>query len=464
MSIERVLSYFQEVSAIPRRSGDEEAIAAYLMHKGESLGLPVFRDAGGNVIIRKLGNTGDPPTILQAHMDMVWESTGRPYEAGVSILKRDGKLCADHSTLGADNGIGIALILTLLERDDISNVEALFTSDEEIGMSGAMAADSSLLSGCRLINLDSEKEGVFTTSAAGGLSLELTLPTARRPHPNSHYPAWQLQVSGAKGGHSGLDIGRRHGNAIQILFQWLNKLGAGWDLLSLKGGSRSSAIPVQAEAVIHQKERQTLLRSADEIMRLWHAVEPELQLTVHPAEIDCPCAYTSESKKQLLALAPMLPHGVQAESGGMILLSSNLARIWEENGQPHIEIGLRASTSERLQECRSRLVQLLQPFLVQAAPLGEYPPWERNEESRLEQLFLSTYQELFCCEAVCEYVHAGVECSILGQTLPMVKDMISIGPTILGAHTVAEEVEVQSIAKLEMLLEAILQKSNHRQP
>lgn len=461
MSVERVLRFFQEISAIPRRSGDEEAVAAYLMRRGKAFGLPVFRDAGGNVIIRKPGQTGAPPTILQAHMDMVWESAGQPYEAGVSILERDGKLCADRSTLGADNGVGAALILSLLERDDISNVEALFTCDEETGMSGAMAVDSSLLSGCRLINLDSEKEGVFTTSAAGGLSLELTVPTVRGSRLSSRCPAWQLQVSGTKGGHSGLDIGRRHGNAIQILFQWLNRLGADWDLLALKGGSRSSAIPVQAEAVIQQKERQELVHSAEEVMQLWRAVEPELRLTVHPARAGCQGAYTPESKKQLLTLASVLPHGVQAESDGMILLSSNLARIWEENSQPHIEISLRAATAQRLQEGREHFIQLLGPLPVKIDPLGEYPPWEKTADSLLEQLFRSTYQELFCCEAVCEYVHAGVECSILGQTLPMVKDMISIGPTILGAHTVAEEVEVQSIMKLEMLLEAVLQKLNH---
>ena len=458
MSTERVLHYFREISAIPRRSGDEEAIAAYLLRTGEALGLPAFRDTGGNVILRKPDSTGAGPTILQAHMDMVWESAGQPYEAGVSILERDGALCANRSTLGADNGIGVALILSLLEREDISGLEALFTVDEETGMSGAMTVEGSLLSGCQLINLDSETEGVFTTSAAGGLSLELTLPSTPRPHTGAGRPTWQLKVSGAKGGHSGLDIGRKHGNAILILFQWLNKLGADWDLLSLKGGSRSSAIPVQAEAVLQRKEQQELVQAAEEVMQLWRSVEPELQLTVRPADESGLCAYDPEHQGQLLALVPRLPHGVLAEEAGRIRLSSNLARIWEENGQSHIELSLRASTSALLQKARQHILQKLRPFPVRVEPSGEYPPWERTPNNLLEQLFRQSYRELFDCEAVCEYVHAGVECSILGQTIPTVRDMISIGPTILGAHTVAETVDLQSIAKLEQLLEAVLKK------
>ena len=165
-SMQRVLSYFREICSIPRRSGDESNVAQYLIETGKRLGLEVDQDSCGNVVLRKAISQATPPTILQAHMDMVWESTGTPYQKGVSLRETDECLHAVGSTLGADNGIGMALILALMEDDTVQNIEGLFTVDEETGMTGAKELDASLVSGTRLINLDSETEGTFTISAA----------------------------------------------------------------------------------------------------------------------------------------------------------------------------------------------------------------------------------------------------------------------------------------------------------
>lgn len=459
MSVERILHYFRAISAIPRRSGDEEAIAAYLLKTGKQLGLETFRDSGGNVILRKPGHGRTRPIILQSHMDMVWESEGAAYEEGVCVRERDGILYAEHSTLGADNGIGMALTLSLLEQEDVTNVEALFTVEEETSMSGASNLDGSLLSGQQLINLDSEQDGVFTTSSAGGQSMKLSFPLSRESVSAPHASAWRLTVSGAKGGHSGLEINRPHGNAIQILAQWLTLLPGQWSLLSLEGGIRANAIPVQAEAVIYAESRESLLKAARIVTQRWRCTESELCLSVGEETVPVSSQVVSTTcQAGLPALLAALPHGVLKSSLEMIQLSCNLARIWTETDCLCAEISIRAASAALLEQETEAIMQIAREYQGESLIYGAYPPWEKTEHSDLERELLHTYRALFGKNAICEHVHAGVECGVLQQRAPFIRDMVSIGPTITGAHTVHETVERASIEKLERLLLSLLMR------
>ena len=457
MSVQRILHYFHALSAIPRRSGDEEAVADYLLRTGKELGLQALQDAGGNVILRKPGPGQVPPTILQSHMDMVWESQGPAYEAGVCVLERDGALYADRSTLGADDGIGVALTLALLEREDVTNLEALFTVDEETSMSGASNLDSSLLSGRWLINLDSETEGVFTTSSAGGQTIKLSFPLSRESLSGAPLPVWLLQVSGAKGGHSGLEINRPHKNAIQILSQWLDLLPPGCSLCSLRGGTRTNAIPTQAEAVLCAQSRKALLDAADRLSRQWSSVEPQLHLSVQEVQPPLPqSVVSSQCQAALSALLAELPHGVLDASQEMTRLSCNLAKIWLESDKLCVELSVRAASAALLATETDAISQLARRHGGEISLYGDYPSWEQSKRRFLEREFCRLYRSLFHTDAVCEHVHAGVECGILQQKAPFIQDMISIGPTITGAHTVQESVDLASIEKLERLLLAFL--------
>ena len=331
-SMQRVLSYFREICSIPRRSGDESNVAQYLIETGKRLGLEVDQDSCGNVVLRKAISQATPPTILQAHMDMVWESTGTPYQKGVSLRETDECLHAVGSTLGADNGIGMALILALMEDDTVQNIEGLFTVDEETGMTGAKGLDASLVSGTRLINLDSETEGTFTISAAGGLNIILNASVECHKQSRFHNPkVLKLSVSGLKGGHSGLDIGTPHLNAIQILVRWLRSCPASnWELLELHGGTRSNAIPVCAEALIQvgdtsSEEEWKLAASA--ITAQAESVDHGILLQTSFEAPICKQAYTDSFCDQLLSTLAALPHGVLQRTPEIIQLSSNLATV-----------------------------------------------------------------------------------------------------------------------------------------
>ena len=462
-SMQRVLSYFREICCIPRRSGDESNVAQYLIETGKRLGLGVDQDSCGNVVLRKTISQTTPPTILQAHMDMVWESTGTPYQKGVSLRETDECLHAVGSTLGADNGIGMALILALMEDDTVQNIEGLFTVDEETGMTGAKELDASLVSGTRLINLDSETEGTFTISAAGGLNIILNASVECHKQSRFQNPkVLKLSVSGLKGGHSGLDIGTPHLNAIQILVRWLRSCPASnWELLELHGGTRSNAIPVCAEALIQvgdtsSEEEWKLAASA--ITAQAESVDHGILLQTSFEAPICKQAYTDSFCDQLLSTLAALPHGVLQRTPEIIQLSSNLATVRQLGDNVEIVESLRASSQALLSEGRDLVVHTADRASFQSSQQDYYPPWESAKDVPLHALFAQTYQSLFQQPCIMENVHAGVECSILQERCPFIQEMISIGPTIRYAHTVQENVNLSSIDRVYQLLKAVLRQ------
>lgn len=491
MGVESVFRYFKEVSGIPRVSYEEERIADYLVRQGERMGLAVFRDGKNNVILKKAGTgagAGAVPVVLQAHSDMVWVSDGpegcdgsercdgvdRCDEADRSdgsmrmgkiphrIHVEDGMMRADKTTLGADDGIGIALILALLEEDkEYPPLEAVFTANEEETMEGAMALTADMLSGRYLINLDSEAEGVCTIGAAGGISARITLPVERREIPGSaRGQAVKVELSGGLGGHSGLEIGERREHAIKLLVRLLRSLDPqSFELQSLEGGTRSNAIPDRAAAVLHVGDRRNVEEAVNHFLETreaeWRDKEPRLKIEVAEAEYR-PAVYGEECREQLFLLLEHLPHGVADRTEEFVISSVNLALVWEEEDCCKVELSLRSSFESWYGDEVRRIGRLAKLAGAQAEIRDEYPAWTYESGAALTRVCSEAYRELFGSSMVLENVHAGVECGIIMKNCPSIREAVSLGPTILNAHTTKEALEVQSVEKVYHLLDEVL--------
>ena len=467
MGSERVLSHFHKLLTIPHPSYHEEKIADYLAQFGQQRGLTVLRDPYHNVILKKTGSPGAPSVVLQAHSDMVWVSDqdvpeGAELPRGVHV--EDGKMRTSGTSLGADDGIGVALMLAILEEDDpqLPSIEAVFTANEEETMEGAMMLQPSYLRGKYLINLDSEEEGVLTIGAAGGISCVCTLPIRKRPASFSH--GILLQISGGKGGHSGLEIQEKRENAIKLLVRILRSLPqADWELVKLEGGSRSNAIPTQGSAWLNTSHPQEIQQAVAEFVARhcheWNDEEPELTIQALVTAAG-ETAYESEDAERVFLLLENLPHGVSSQTSEFVCSSVNLALLWETENEISAELSLRSSFASWYHDEAKRIARLTHFLEGSTMEKDEYAAWQYQKDSHLLQVMQDAYRQLFGTEAACENVHAGVECGIIMEQCPSIQEAISIGPTILGAHTTQEELDVASVDKVYRLLVETLRKLN----
>ncbi|SHI33244.1 dipeptidase D [Dethiosulfatibacter aminovorans DSM 17477] len=467
MNTESIFHYFNEISKISRVSFEEKEIADYLVYKGEKMGLEVFRDKENNVIIKKPGNRQDSPiVVLQAHTDMVWDSKNEnmlekiPYQIHVE----DGKMRTNGTTLGADDGIGVAMILALLENDknEYPALEAVFTSNEEETMGGAMSVRKENVSGKYMINLDSEKEGVFTIEAAGGISSLCKLPLKKKHSVKNK--TVKVMVTGCGGGHSGLEIGKKHENAISIMTRFLQTLpNDSYELNSLEGGSRSNAIPEWATAVINIDDDKLLEKEIFSFIENrqteWWDEEKELSIKTEELEYNS-IVYEDVCRERLLLLLENLPHGVRKRTEDFLCSSANLAMVRDNGNYISIELTLRSSYESWYQDEVKKIRRLLRHLGGEAVYKDEYPAWINKKDSQLIKIFLETYGDLYGEEAVCEKVHAGLECGIIMRNCPSIKETISIGPTILNAHTISETLDIESVKKVYALLEKALERIN----
>ena len=467
MGSEQVLSYFHEILKIPRPSYREGAIADYLEQFGRQRGLSVIRDPCNNVIIKKAGSSRVRPVVLQAHSDMVWVSDcavpeGEEFPRGVHV--ENGMLRAEGTSLGADDGIGAAMMLAVLEEEDpqFPPVEAVFTANEEETMEGAMTLRPSYLSGEYLINLDSEEEGVLTIGAAGGISCVCTLPMGKRPSSLSH--GMRLQISGGRGGHSGLEIQEKRENAIQLLVRILRNLPqSGWELVKLEGGSRSNAIPAQASALLNTSQPESVQQAVAEFIARhcheWKDEEPGLEIQAIPAA-PSEAAYAPEDTERICLLLENLPHGVSRQTPEFVCSSVNLAMLWEGEHEISAELSLRSSFASWYHDEAKRIARLTRFLGGSVIEKDEYAAWQYQKDSHLLQVMRDAYRQLFGKEAACENVHAGVECGIIMERCPSIREAISIGPTIHGAHTTGEELDIASVDRVYRLLCETLRKLN----
>ena len=471
MDASSVLKIFEEITHIPRESGHEGPMTAYLQQFAATRGLACKTDKTGNVVITKEAAPGreDVPTlVLQAHQDMVCEKNDGfefdfltqpiPYEI------EDGWMIAKNTTLGADDGIGVAACLALLESDlPTGKLECLFTISEETGMDGAFALEKDFFTGKTLINLDSEDEGQLFVGCAGGMDTTATFEFGREPL-RPGYKTLSVRVSGAQGGHSGDDINKGRANALRELVRFLyTELQYDYQLISLEGGNKPNALCRESEAVIAvpADELQDMLddvSSFSDILRKEFATsDPGVNASAAPVE-DKREAITEGEAAGIIATLLACPHGVEkmsADIPGLVETSTNLAAAHTEAGNMTVITSQRSSVVSEL-HAMAQMVEaafFLGGFEVEHH--GEYPGWKPNLKSHILDVSVKAYKELFNRDPEVKAIHAGLECGLFLEKVPDL-DMISFGPTLRGVHAPGEKLELESLDKFVAHLKTVV--------
>jgi len=469
-----VWAYFDELLTIPRGSKKEGRVRDFVISVARKLGLEHEVDETGNVVVRKpatMAGSGGETTILQSHLDMVQEKNSDvdfDFDEDAIRPVLDGEyLRADGTTLGSDNGIGVATMLALMEADDVPHgpLEFLFTIDEETGLTGAGGLADGLLQGRRLINLDSEEERVLTIGCAGGADSHLYLGIERTGIEDGSV-ALAVQVAGLKGGHSGVDIHLQRGNAIKIMARalYVAALAEPLRIASLAGGNAHNAIPREAYAVvvvpgangIPAVVREALESELQAARSELGAVDPGMTFNVADASLPAD-AMTAADTRKLLSLLTALPHGVMAMSSdieGLVETSTNLAVVREDDGRVFVLMSSRSSVMSALAALRQRIRAFAELSGADLAEKDGYPSWQPDINSALLKVVKEVHERV-AGEAEIGAVHAGLECGIVGEKYPGM-DMISFGPQIDFPHSPDERVKVASVAEFYEVLKAAL--------
>ena len=476
---QNVWKHFHSLTQIPRPSGCSKAIGDFLIHYGKSLGLETFQDEIGNVFIRKPASAGyenHAPVVLQAHMDMVpqkdadrvFDFEKDPIEAFV-----DGEwVRAKGTTLGADDGMGVAAAMAVLEDKTLKHpaIEAFFTVDEETGMYGAEALQPNVLRGKTLLNLDCETEGELYIGCAGGVDDTATFTYSPVPVPEGDV-AVLISVSGLHGGHSGCDIHLQRANAIKLLFECLKEAVSEYEarLACVQGGSLRNSIPRDACALltVPKEGKDELLELVDFyedlFIKEYDGVEDNIHLTAKDFDINEVKGLMPEDTQDFLIHAiTACPHGVYRmipEIPDVVETSNNLAMVQtieEENINKIVVSCLtRSSVESRKEELQEVIDSCFRLAGADVTFTGSYPGWKPNTNSRVLELMQDVYQKEFGKEARVITIHAGLECGIIGKNYPGM-DMISFGPTIVHPHSPSEAVNIESVGKFYKLLIATL--------
>lgn len=469
--------FFEEITRIPRPSKKEEKIRQYLTGFAEKRGLEYVVDKAGNVIIKKQATPGfeaRPTLILQSHMDMVCEkdsNVAHNFDTDpIDIYVEDDWVKAKGTTLGADNGMGIALQMAVLDSEGIAHpaIECLFTVDEETGLYGASNLDSSVLTGKTLLNLDSEEEGEFCIGCAGGMDTLAELRFEKESLPADYFP-FKVKVSGLQGGHSGEDINKGRANAIKVLSEYLHTLKEKTDLhvASIAGGNLRNAIPREAEALLAVPLADKELVRV-EVNIFIQEMETNYAETDGGLKIDlesCDHATWVIPKKVsdgLIAALQNCPHGVIEMSKNiptLVYTSTNLASIHTlEDGRVTIETSQRSASETKKKETSGLVAQTFSAIGAQISMGKNYPGWEPHFDSPILQKCEGIYTRLFGQKPIIKVIHAGLECGVIAQKYPAL-DMISFGPTIIGAHSPSEKISIETVKKCWDLLLNVLKEA-----
>lgn len=472
-----VWQYFSTLCAIPRPSKGEAVLRQHLQAWATAQGLESEVDNAGNLLIRKPASPDGahlPATALQAHLDMVCQANnGTAHDFNHDPIRptvQDGWLVAKNTTLGADNGIGVALMLAALADKTLTHgpLEALFTVDEEAGMGGARGLAPGWLTARRMLNLDTEAWGEFYLGCAGGLDAEVNHPGTPLPLP-AGYGCWQLTLGGLRGGHSGVNIHEDRGNAIKLLVRVLVALQAELTLhlVSLHGGSARNALPREAQAVIALPFSQAaslaslLLIHEYRLREALTGIEPALalQATSLPANAATQCLAASDQQRWLHSLNAA-PHGVWRMSQrvpGVVETSNNLGIVQLTPESGHANFMVRSLISSGAEDLAQEIVSLFALSQIPVTLSGHYPGWTPNPDSALlntcQQVFRQTFPDEG--ESRVQVIHAGLECGLIADKYPGM-DIVSFGPTIAGAHAPGERVEIALVGKVWTLLKGIL--------
>ena len=465
-SIEKVVRFFEEFSAIPHGSGNTSFIADYLVDFAKKRDLDYSRDNADNVIIRKpatKGNEDRPAIIFQGHLDMVAEKkpgAAIDMEKEGLTLYRDGDfLRAKDTTLGGDDGVALAYALALLDSDDIPHpdFEAVFTSDEEIGLLGAVALDPTKIKGRLLINIDSDEEGVFTVGCAGGMRSDVTLPVHRI---NSDFDSYRVKVSGFKGGHSGVEIDKGRVNANKALVEIVSKIGD-ISIVDIRGGNADNAIPRECECVFSSAVDRTELISklGDELKAKYKDIEPDI--TVNTEKVECAAAgLTIEDSKNLISLLYELPSGIIAMSKdipGLVETSLNMGILKLDEDKAEISFSVRSAKGAEKQALGDRLEKIAKDHGAAYSTRGAYPAWEYKKDSHLRDVMKKVYEDMYAKSPEIVIIHAGLECGIFSEKIEGL-DCVSIGPNNYDIHTTEERLSLSSLERVWEFLLAVLKE------
>ena len=465
LSPSEVFSYFQEICAIPHGSGNTGMIADYCLEFAKLHGLKARKDTSDNVVIFKAGSSGYEdcePVILQGHLDMVCEKEPDcDIDMSVQSIKActDGKMVwADGTTLGADDGIAVAFILAVLASDTIAHppIQAVLTSDEEIGMLGARDLDTSDLTAKRLINIDSENEGILYVSCAGGVRAECDIPVVYEDAAGwvadgasdvqNGQVCFEVKISGLAGGHSGADPGRR---------PWL---------VSLSGGGKENAIPKEAKAVVSVRscDATTFEQSIKESVAVWmqeiSATEPYAKIEVEKTDAAADKVLNSHSTANVIYALWLSPDGVykmSQEIKGMVQTSLNLGTAYLDADKLVYKYLIRSNTAVGKKLLLERVTTFVKHLSGKVVTMSDYPAWEYKSDSQLRKICVDSFTNVYGHEPEVTSIHAGLECGILAGKMSGV-DMISFGPTLESVHTPDECMNVASVERTwEYLMEIL---------
>ncbi|OGU77084.1 MAG: cytosol nonspecific dipeptidase [Ignavibacteria bacterium RBG_16_34_14] len=470
---ELIWNHFEEITKHPRPSKQEEKIVQYVLEFGKKLNLETSRDKFGNILIRKPATPGKENAktiVLQGHLDMVCEKNrGVEFDFEndpINVYIDNGWVKAKGTTLGADNGIGVAAALSVLESTDLEHgpIEAIFTLDEETGLTGASNLKKGWLKGDILLNMDSEEEGVLYIGCAGGKNTQATFKFEPEKAPRN-YSSLEIKVEGLQGGHSGLEIHTGRGNAIKILTRLLwsyskeNKLS----LVKIEGGNKHNAIPREAYAVVlipkddEKSFKKFVAKYNDTVKAEFAAVEANLNVTAEKHEMPKEVMDAKTTKKLINALYA-LPHGVikmSADIPNLVETSTNLATIKTEGRKVNIITSQRSSVASEITDITNMVTSVFELAGAKLEFGDGYPGWKPDVHSEVLRVVKSSYKDLYGKEPDIRAIHAGLECGIIKEKYPDM-DMISFGPTMFGVHSPDERLEIAAVPKFWNLLVNIL--------
>lgn len=469
-----VMKFFEAISEIPRGSGNEQAVSDYCVNFAKERGLEVRQDEANNVVIKKAGTKGlenKPVVALQGHLDMVCEKnkdTEHDFlKEGIKILVDGDYITADGTTLGGDNGIAVAMTLALLDSKDIAHppIEAIFTTDEEVGLLGAAALKTDDLKASYMINIDSEEEGILTTSCAGGTKSFGRIKFETEEIDTSKYTGLVVKVKGLKGGHSGIDVDKERANANKVLARFMNKvINLDVYYVNFDGGAKDNAIPREAETALYvnnsDKEKlQTIVKELDATLKKEYSIsDAGIELSVEEYKGSNVVIKKADALKVLIAINS-IPNGIINMSlniEGLTETSNNIGVVKTLDGYVEVACAIRSSSLSRRIALQEQIDVIYKGLNAESEYIGTYPGWEYKQDSKLREVCVEAYKKVAGKEAEVVAIHAGLECGLLLEKMGDI-DVISIGPNMSDIHTPDEKVSISSIKRTYEFLIDVLQ-------
>lgn len=468
---EKVFEYFEKISEIPRGSGNTDMISSYCVEFAKSKGLEYVSDELGNVIIFKPASKGkesSPPVIIQGHLDMVCEKVHGSehdfFKDGLKLFVDGDFVRAKETTLGGDDGIAVAMALALLDDNSLCHppLEIVLTVDEEVGMDGVVGIDTSVLSGKRMINIDSEAEGYLWASCAGGKRVDILLPYETVENAK---PTYEILIDGLHGGHSGEEIHHGYANSSNLLGQLLEEMlkSVKFNVSDIVGGTMDNAITRDSSCRICTDDILAVKDCADKFLSAvkekYKGIDEGIRITVMETRKDSEC-FTEKSTAALAGLLSSFPHGIvkmSDEIEGLVQTSLNLGILRRKDNCTEFGFAVRSSKNNERDELCDRIIALGKKFGAKSTTHGEYPAWEFKKTSDMRNVMVETFGELFGKELVVTAVHAGLECAVFSEKIKDL-DCVSIGPDMRGIHSPEERLSISSTERTWRFLTEVLAK------